>query len=55
MPQLNPHPWFAILAFAWLVFAIILPYKTSTFEFPNELSIHDLPAPILEPWNWPWL
>ncbi|YP_009025078.1 ATP synthase F0 subunit 8 (mitochondrion) [Mastacembelus armatus] len=54
MPQLNPAPWFAILAFSWLIFLTILPMKTTAHLFPNEPAPQTTTTPKTEPWNWPW-
>nr|WNH24385.1 ATP synthase F0 subunit 8 [Vinciguerria poweriae] len=53
MPQLNPAPWFFILAFSWLVFLIVLPPKVLNHVIPND------PAPTIkqthvDAWTWPW-
>nr|YP_007475488.1 ATP synthase F0 subunit 8 [Phoxinus phoxinus]BAM78593.1 ATPase subunit-8 [Phoxinus phoxinus] len=54
MPQLNPNPWFMILALSWVVFLIVVPAKVWNHLTPNE------PAPMneekhkTEPWDWPW-
>nr|YP_004733012.1 ATP synthase F0 subunit 8 [Arripis trutta]BAK52359.1 ATPase subunit 8 [Arripis trutta] len=55
MPQLNPTPWFPIMAFSWLVFLIVLPPKIIAHATPN------VPTPLSarkekgNTWNWPWL
>nr|WNH22184.1 ATP synthase F0 subunit 8 [Varicus bucca] len=54
MPQLNPAPWFAILAFAWLVFLTIVIPKVMAHTFPNHPSPQSLQTPKTEPWTWPW-
>nr|YP_008758489.1 ATP synthase F0 subunit 8 [Somniosus pacificus]YP_009905841.1 ATP synthase F0 subunit 8 [Somniosus microcephalus]AQT26234.1 ATP synthase F0 subunit 8 [Somniosus microcephalus]QLI52397.1 ATP synthase F0 subunit 8 [Somniosus microcephalus]BAO02769.1 ATP synthase F0 subunit 8 [Somniosus pacificus] len=54
MPQLNPHPWFAILMFSWIFFLAILPKKVMTHLFNNEPTTKSAEKPKTEPWNWPW-
>uniref|UniRef100_UPI0030FEDE3D ATP synthase F0 subunit 8 n=1 Tax=Prionotus nudigula TaxID=1421438 RepID=UPI0030FEDE3D len=54
MPQLNPAPWLAILAFTWLVFLTILPLKVLAHKFPNEPTLSSTQIPKPEPWSWPW-
>nr|BBU26206.1 ATPase subunit 8 [Luciocephalus pulcher] len=54
MPQLNPTPWFAVLAFSWLVFLFILPPKILTHTFPNGPTLKSAEKPKTESWNWPW-
>nr|QWE36868.1 ATP synthase F0 subunit 8 [Labidesthes sicculus]QWE37245.1 ATP synthase F0 subunit 8 [Labidesthes sicculus] len=54
MPQLNPSPWFVILVFSWLVFAIVLPPKVLAHIFPNELTSQSTEKPQTESWTWPW-
>nr|YP_009471906.1 ATP synthase F0 subunit 8 [Triphoturus mexicanus]AVI25999.1 ATPase subunit 8 [Triphoturus mexicanus] len=55
MPQLNPAPWFAILAFSWLVFLITIPPKVLSHTFPYEPTSQSTEMPKTNPWNWPWL
>nr|AKO72194.1 ATP synthase F0 subunit 8 [Pseudexostoma brachysoma] len=54
MPQLNPDPWFMILALSWLIFLTMLPSKVLNCTFTNEITAPDTKK--LEPntWNWPW-
>nr|YP_001054793.1 ATP synthase F0 subunit 8 [Cymatogaster aggregata]BAF46822.1 ATPase subunit 8 [Cymatogaster aggregata] len=54
MPQLNPTPWFVILAFSWLIFAAVIPPKILANIFPNEPSAQSTEKSKTEPWNWPW-
>nr|BDA81328.1 ATPase subunit 8 [Rhinogobius flumineus]BDA81341.1 ATPase subunit 8 [Rhinogobius flumineus] len=54
MPQLNPSPWFAILAFSWLVFLTIVVPKTLNHTFPNEPMFQSTQVPKTDPWTWPW-
>nr|YP_009695619.1 ATP synthase subunit 8 [Halicampus grayi]AHN07336.1 ATP synthase F0 subunit 8 [Corythoichthys flavofasciatus]QEJ81994.1 ATP synthase subunit 8 [Halicampus grayi] len=54
MPQLNPHPWFAILLFTWLVFTIVIPPKVMSHKFPNEPNIQSTKTPKVNPWTWKW-
>nr|AXU40891.1 ATP synthase F0 subunit 8 [Carcharias taurus] len=54
MPQLNPHPWFIILLFSWMIFLIILPKKVMTHMFNNNPMLKNIEKPKPEPWNWPW-
>nr|YP_008593734.1 ATP synthase F0 subunit 8 [Aphanopus carbo]BAN83754.1 ATPase subunit 8 [Aphanopus carbo] len=54
MPQLNRAPWFAILAFSWLVFLVIIPPKVVAHVFPNTPTPQSTKKPEVKPWNWPW-
>nr|QYB23628.1 ATP synthase F0 subunit 8 [Poropanchax normani] len=54
MPQLNPSPWFLILAFSWLVFLTIVPSKVMAHEFPNEPASHTKQGLPTGAWAWPW-
>nr|YP_002154534.1 ATP synthase F0 subunit 8 [Odontesthes sp. Odsp-001]BAG69237.1 ATPase subunit 8 [Odontesthes sp. Odsp-001] len=54
MPQLDPSPWFAILMFSWLVFAIVLPPKVLAHTFPNAVTSQSAVKPKTESWTWPW-
>nr|YP_003457126.1 ATP synthase F0 subunit 8 [Sladenia gardineri]BAI76972.1 ATPase subunit 8 [Sladenia gardineri] len=53
MPQLNPTPWFPILALSWLIFLTILPSKVMAHAFPNEPAIQSTEKPEMAPWAWP--
>nr|YP_009344666.1 ATP synthase F0 subunit 8 [Chaetobranchopsis bitaeniatus]ALR68880.1 ATP synthase F0 subunit 8 [Chaetobranchopsis bitaeniatus] len=54
MPQLNPHPWFIILTFSWMIFLVMIPPKVLAHSFPNEPALQNTKNPKTEPWNWPW-
>nr|ALF63219.1 ATP synthase F0 subunit 8 [Crenicichla regani] len=54
MPQLNPHPWFLVLIFSWLVFLTIVPRMILAHSFPNELTPQASHSPKTEHWNWSW-
>nr|WNH23211.1 ATP synthase F0 subunit 8 [Isistius brasiliensis] len=54
MPQLNPHPWFAILMFTWIFFLLVMPKKVMTHLFNNNPTPKSAEKPKPEPWNWPW-
>nr|BBG74361.1 ATPase subunits 8 [Guentherus altivela] len=54
MPQLNPTPWFLILAFTWLVFLLIIPSKVIKHTFPNEPAPQSTKTSTPNPWNLPW-
>nr|AMD83821.1 ATPase subunit 8 [Kronichthys heylandi] len=54
MPQLNPTPWFAILAFSWLVFLTLIPGKVLNHIFTNELTPISSQNLKSQNWNWPW-
>nr|YP_002154599.1 ATP synthase F0 subunit 8 [Ablennes hians]YP_009355472.1 ATP synthase F0 subunit 8 [Dermogenys pusilla]QDE52628.1 ATPase subunit 8 [Dermogenys pusilla]BAG69276.1 ATPase subunit 8 [Ablennes hians]BAX03751.1 ATPase subunit 8 [Dermogenys pusilla]BBU25648.1 ATPase subunit 8 [Ablennes hians]BBU25661.1 ATPase subunit 8 [Dermogenys pusilla] len=54
MPQLNPSPWFAILAFTWLIFLTVIPQKIKAHTFPNSPTSQSVKKHKTEPWNWPW-
>nr|QZL29296.1 ATPase subunit 8 [Gymnotus aff. pantherinus Lineage III RJ] len=54
MPQLNPNPWFYMLAFSWMIFlAVILP-MVLVYHFPNDPSMLDPKSTNTQPWAWPW-
>nr|BBD71083.1 ATPase subunit 8 [Glaucosoma buergeri] len=54
MPQLNPAPWFMILAFSWFVLLALMPLKVTKHIEPNQPSQKSAETPKTEPWNWPW-
>nr|YP_010379948.1 ATP synthase F0 subunit 8 [Scomberoides lysan]UDF87770.1 ATP synthase F0 subunit 8 [Scomberoides lysan] len=54
MPQLNPAPWFAILAFSWLIFLTIIPQKVLSHNFNNEPAPQSAQKPATQAWDWPW-
>nr|WNH22886.1 ATP synthase F0 subunit 8 [Dactyloscopus tridigitatus] len=54
MPQLNPAPWFAILAFSWLIFLTIIPPKVLAHQYPNEPTLTTSEKTKTEAWTWPW-
>nr|WNH22834.1 ATP synthase F0 subunit 8 [Synodus binotatus] len=54
MPQLNPAPWFTIMAFSWLVFLTIIPPKVISHTFPNETAAQSSDVLKAQPWTWPW-
>nr|YP_003227096.1 ATP synthase F0 subunit 8 [Lagocephalus lunaris]ACX33658.1 ATP synthase F0 subunit 8 [Lagocephalus lunaris] len=54
MPQLDPAPWFAIMAFSWLTFITILPLKTMAHQSPNEVTSQSTQTPKTKIWTWPW-
>nr|YP_003734915.1 ATP synthase F0 subunit 8 [Callorhinchus capensis]ADI57818.1 ATP synthase F0 subunit 8 [Callorhinchus capensis] len=54
MPQLNPHPWFMIFLFTWIIFLTILPNKIYKHTYTNKPSIN-ITLPKLNNWNWPWI
>nr|ACV95825.1 ATP synthase subunit 8 [Macrodon ancylodon] len=55
MPQLDPTPWLAIMAFTWLVFLVALPPKIMAHLFSNEATSQDTETSKTQTWNWPWL
>nr|QWE37089.1 ATP synthase F0 subunit 8 [Neogobius fluviatilis] len=54
MPQLNPAPWFTILAFCWLVLLTLMVPKTLSHTFTNDPASQTTHLPKTEPWIWPW-
>nr|QOJ45104.1 ATP synthase F0 subunit 8 [Allobates olfersioides] len=53
MPQLDPSPWFLILASSWLIFLIFATTKMHKHVYLNDPSNlfftnHN------KPWSWPW-
>nr|NP_395457.1 ATP synthase F0 subunit 8 [Heterodontus francisci]CAC84216.1 ATPase subunit 8 [Heterodontus francisci] len=54
MPQLNPHPWFSILLFSWIIFLMILPNKVMKHSFNNNPLPKNTEKLKPQPWNWPW-
>nr|YP_008758450.1 ATP synthase F0 subunit 8 [Notorynchus cepedianus]BAO02730.1 ATP synthase F0 subunit 8 [Notorynchus cepedianus] len=54
MPQLNPHPWFIILMFSWMIFLSIMPKKIMHHLFNDNPMPKNIKKPKPEPWNWPW-
>nr|YP_010957138.1 ATP synthase F0 subunit 8 [Citharichthys stigmaeus]WMY90426.1 ATP synthase F0 subunit 8 [Citharichthys stigmaeus] len=54
MPQLNPAPWFAVLAFSWLVLLTIVPTKVMAHIYPNEPTPQDVEKTASQIWTWPW-
>nr|YP_002317385.1 ATP synthase F0 subunit 8 [Spinachia spinachia]QHN51612.1 ATP synthase F0 subunit 8 [Spinachia spinachia]BAG83096.1 ATPase subunit 8 [Spinachia spinachia] len=54
MPQLDPSPWFILLAFSWLVFLAVIPYKVMAHTFSNEPTMQDIQKCPTNPWIWPW-
>nr|AFH37550.1 ATP synthase F0 subunit 8 [Creteuchiloglanis kamengensis] len=54
MPQLNPDPWFMILALSWLIFLTVLPNKVLNCTFTNEITALSTKKPGTNTWNWPW-
>nr|YP_009182796.1 ATP synthase F0 subunit 8 [Oreoglanis immaculatus]YP_009182835.1 ATP synthase F0 subunit 8 [Pareuchiloglanis longicauda]YP_009182848.1 ATP synthase F0 subunit 8 [Pareuchiloglanis macrotrema]YP_009630656.1 ATP synthase F0 subunit 8 [Euchiloglanis davidi]AKO72119.1 ATP synthase F0 subunit 8 [Oreoglanis immaculatus]AKO72155.1 ATP synthase F0 subunit 8 [Pareuchiloglanis longicauda]AKO72168.1 ATP synthase F0 subunit 8 [Pareuchiloglanis macrotrema]QBR55214.1 ATP synthase F0 subunit 8 [Euchilogl len=54
MPQLNPDPWFMILALSWLIFLTVLPNKVLNYNFTNEITTPDTKKLESITWNWPW-
>nr|WNH23328.1 ATP synthase F0 subunit 8 [Vinciguerria nimbaria]BBG74374.1 ATPase subunits 8 [Vinciguerria nimbaria]BBU25583.1 ATPase subunit 8 [Vinciguerria nimbaria] len=53
MPQLNPAPWFFILALSWLVFLIVIPPKVLNHISPND-PLPTAKGTHTDPWTWPW-
>nr|NP_443350.1 ATP synthase F0 subunit 8 [Coelorinchus kishinouyei]BAB70161.1 ATPase subunit 8 [Coelorinchus kishinouyei] len=54
MPQLNPNPWFMIMAYTWTIFLLIVMPATLLFIIPNETTTQNASTPKTEPWAWPW-
>nr|YP_009111807.1 ATP synthase F0 subunit 8 [Montifringilla nivalis]YP_009642662.1 ATP synthase F0 subunit 8 [Montifringilla henrici]AHN16459.1 ATP synthase F0 subunit 8 [Montifringilla nivalis]QBO71577.1 ATP synthase F0 subunit 8 [Montifringilla henrici]QCI56414.1 ATP synthase F0 subunit 8 [Montifringilla henrici] len=54
MPQLNPHPWFFIMAISWLTFSLIIQPKLLSFVSANPPSHKPTATPGTTPWTWPW-
>nr|QHI42762.1 ATP synthase F0 subunit 8 [Arnoglossus laterna] len=54
MPQLNPAPWFMILAFSWLVFLTVIPAKVLKHTTPNQPLAPSTHTDQKTIWTWPW-
>nr|YP_010463179.1 ATP synthase F0 subunit 8 [Pseudorhombus pentophthalmus]UUJ37687.1 ATP synthase F0 subunit 8 [Pseudorhombus pentophthalmus] len=54
MPQLNPTPWFMVLAFSWFIFLTVIPPKILAHTFPHQPALQSTQKPKTGPWNWPW-
>nr|YP_010016374.1 ATP synthase F0 subunit 8 [Odontaspis ferox]QOI73760.1 ATP synthase F0 subunit 8 [Odontaspis ferox]QTJ25351.1 ATP synthase F0 subunit 8 [Odontaspis ferox] len=54
MPQLNPHPWFIMFLFSWMIFLTILPKKVMNYTFNNNPTLKNIEKSKPKPWNWPW-
>nr|YP_010956826.1 ATP synthase F0 subunit 8 [Nealotus tripes]WMY89971.1 ATP synthase F0 subunit 8 [Nealotus tripes]WNH17178.1 ATP synthase F0 subunit 8 [Nealotus tripes]BAN83715.1 ATPase subunit 8 [Nealotus tripes] len=54
MPQLNPAPWLAIMAFSWLVLLTVIPPKILAHTYPKEPTPQSTEKPKGDSWAWPW-
>nr|NP_115277.1 ATP synthase F0 subunit 8 [Eudromia elegans]AAK08593.1 ATPase subunit 8 [Eudromia elegans]AAK53291.1 ATPase 8 [Eudromia elegans]QNS38478.1 ATP synthase F0 subunit 8 [Eudromia elegans] len=54
MPQLNPNPWFLIMASSWLIFLLIMQPKLASFNPTNPPSNKTQSTKQPLPWSWPW-
>nr|YP_010000486.1 ATP synthase F0 subunit 8 [Dryoscopus gambensis]QOD96372.1 ATP synthase F0 subunit 8 [Dryoscopus gambensis] len=54
MPQLNPNPWFFIMAISWLTFSMLIQPKLLSFITMNPPSSKPQMTTSTTPWNWPW-
>nr|BAU25928.1 ATP synthase F0 subunit 8 [Varanus salvator]BAU25941.1 ATP synthase F0 subunit 8 [Varanus salvator komaini] len=53
MPQLNPNPWFLIMALTWLSLTLLFLTKLLLTTLTNPPSPH-LNTPSTPNWTWPW-
>nr|YP_010397958.1 ATP synthase F0 subunit 8 [Rasbora rutteni]UQJ79196.1 ATP synthase F0 subunit 8 [Rasbora rutteni] len=54
MPQLNPLPWFTILAFSWVILLTMTPTKVLNYTQPNEFILVDTKKYQNLNWIWQW-
>nr|BCD55613.1 ATP synthase subunit 8 [Oceanodroma tristrami] len=54
MPQLNPNPWFFIMALSWLTFSLIIQPKLLALTSTNSPSNKMPTTSKTTPWTWPW-
>nr|YP_010397646.1 ATP synthase F0 subunit 8 [Brevibora dorsiocellata]UQJ78780.1 ATP synthase F0 subunit 8 [Brevibora dorsiocellata] len=54
MPQLNPLPWFTILAFSWAILLVLTPAKVFTHTKPNGLILLDINTNQYPGLIWQW-
>nr|QBP33681.1 ATP synthase F0 subunit 8 [Aptornis defossor] len=54
MPQLNPHPWFLIMALSWLTLSLIIQPKLLSFSSTNHIHNKPTTNTKIQPWTWPW-
>nr|UZC54707.1 ATP synthase subunit 8 [Monopterus albus] len=54
MPQLNPAPWFYILALSWAVLLLIVPQKVVTLVYLNDPNTKTTVVIQTQSWYWPW-
>nr|ABA39019.1 ATP synthase F0 subunit 8 [Leucopternis lacernulatus] len=54
MPQLNPAPWFLIMALSWLTLALIIQPKLLPFIPTNTQPTKPTTTTHIPSWNWPW-
>nr|YP_008592393.1 ATP synthase F0 subunit 8 [Pleuronichthys cornutus]AFC77822.1 ATP synthase subunit 8 [Pleuronichthys cornutus] len=54
MPQLNPGPWFFILAVLWLLFLSLAPRVLLKHLFPNKMTPEGKLEQNMTPWTWQW-
>nr|ACS37148.1 ATP synthase F0 subunit 8 [Praslinia cooperi] len=52
MPQLNPNPWFLIMALSWVILISTMP-KIIKHEPTNPIS-QPLQQEQYTAWTWPW-
>nr|YP_010957086.1 ATP synthase F0 subunit 8 [Pleuronichthys coenosus]WMY90348.1 ATP synthase F0 subunit 8 [Pleuronichthys coenosus] len=54
MPQLNPGPWFCVLAVMWLTFLTVAPQMLLSHLFPNKITPAEKLEQSTNPWSWQW-
>nr|YP_010397737.1 ATP synthase F0 subunit 8 [Rasbora caudimaculata]UQJ78897.1 ATP synthase F0 subunit 8 [Rasbora caudimaculata] len=54
MPQLNPLPWFTILACSWAILLILTPTKALDHTQPNGLTLLNIMMHQNPNWIWQW-
>nr|YP_009133182.1 ATP synthase F0 subunit 8 [Selenotoca multifasciata]AGQ45958.1 ATP synthase F0 subunit 8 [Scatophagus argus]AGW45846.1 ATP synthase F0 subunit 8 [Scatophagus argus]AKC58594.1 ATP synthase F0 subunit 8 [Selenotoca multifasciata]QPG24567.1 ATP synthase F0 subunit 8 [Scatophagus argus] len=54
MPQLDPSPWFLILALSWSAFLTIIPAKLLRHTSLNTVTHQHAQERPTTSWTWPW-
>nr|ADW93246.1 ATPase 8 [Lygosoma sp. CDS-2011] len=55
MPQLNPSPWFLIMALSWVALFLLFKNKTTVVIQQNQTTPTSLKTDPKSPWTWPWI